>query len=114
MSHTIDDLECRARQGEAVAFGQLARLYDRDLRNVVWSVVRKPNLIDDVMQNSYERAFRKIRSFDGRSSMKTWLSTICLRTAIDYIRYEGRRRHRSMVASRASRARRRLQQELQS
>ncbi len=96
MSHTIDDLEQQARRGEAVAFGQLARLHNRDLRNVVWSVVRSPNLIDDVMQNSYERAFRNIASFDGRSSMKTWLSTICYRTAIDHVRYEGRRRHPSI------------------
>jgi len=92
----VDDLEQRARRGEAAAFGQLARIYDRDLRNVVWSVLRSPNLVDDVMQSAYERAFRKVGSFDGRSSMKTWLSSICYRTAIDHIRYEGRRRHPSI------------------
>ncbi len=90
------DVESRARRGEAAAFGQLIRRYDHDLRNVVWSVLRSPRLIDDVMQTSYERAFRNIESFDGRSAIKTWLSSICYRTAIDHARYEGRRRHTSL------------------
>ncbi len=96
MIDKVADLEKRARNGEASAFGQLARMYDRDLRNVVWSVLRSPQMTDDVMQSAYERAFRNIGSFDGRSSVKTWLSSVCYRTAIDHIRYEGRRRHPSM------------------
>lgn len=96
MIDEVVDLEQRARNGEAAAFGQLARLYDRDLRNVVWSALRSPGVVDDVMQSAYERAFRNIGSFDGRSSIKTWLSSICYRAAIDHIRYEGRRRHPSI------------------
>jgi len=56
-------------------------------------VNRDQHAIDDVMQDAYERAFRSLGSFDGRSSLKTWLHTIVHRTAIDRSRYEGRRRH---------------------
>ena len=87
------DLEQRARQGDAAAFGELIRAHDRDLRGVVWGVVRNQTDTDDVMQQAYEKAFRSIKTFDGRSTMKTWLHTICYRVAIDYVRYEGRRRH---------------------
>ncbi len=90
------ELERRACRGEAAAFGQLARMYDSDLRNVVWSVFRQPRFIDDIMQSSYERAFAKIATFDSRSSLKTWLAAICYRTAVDHARYEGRRRHSSV------------------
>jgi len=45
------------------------------------------------MQSAYEKAFGALSSFDGRSSLKTWLHSICYRAAIDYVRYEGRRRH---------------------
>ena len=90
------DLEVRARSGEPQAFGQFLRLHDRDLRNVVWSVFRSPAHIDDVMQSSYERAFKKISTFNGRSSLKTWLASICYRTAVDQARFEGRRRHTSV------------------
>lgn len=88
----VRDLERRAIAGDAAAFGSLLRLWDRDLRGVAWSVVGSRHL-DDVMQDAYERAFRKIGSFAGRSSMKTWLHTIVYRTAIDTGRYEARRRH---------------------
>lgn len=86
-------LETSARKGDSVAFGQLLRVWDGDLRGVAWSVVRSATGTDDVMQDAYERAFRSIEGFDGRSSMKTWLHSIVYRTAIDHIRYEGRRAH---------------------
>lgn len=86
------DLERRAVDGNAAAFASLLRLWDGDLRGVAWAVVGG-NGLDDVMQSAYERAFRAIDSFGGRSSMKTWLHSIVYRTAIDHARYEGRRRH---------------------
>jgi RNA polymerase sigma-70 factor (ECF subfamily) len=91
----VRDLERRATAGDAHAFGALLRRWDRDLRGVAWSVVGGGHL-DDVMQEAYERAFRKIGDFDGRSSLKTWLHTIVHRTAIDVGRYEARRRHHDL------------------
>jgi len=87
------DIEARARAGDPAAFGAFLRLHDRDLRGVAWAVVRSDHATDDIMQSAYEKAFRAIGGFDGRSSLKTWLHAICYRTAIDYTRYEGRRRH---------------------
>lgn len=88
-----NELEQQARDGDAAAFGALIRLHDDRLRAVVWAVVRSPEALDDVMQASYEKAFRSIGTFDGRSAFTTWLHSICYRTAIDHIRYEGRRTH---------------------
>ena len=90
---SISDLETRARDGDPIAFGDLIREWDRDLRGVVWAVVRSAHATDDVMQNAYEKAFRNLDRFDGQASMKTWLHTICLRAAIDHTRYESHRRH---------------------
>jgi len=87
------DIEARARAGDGEAFGQLIRSWDHDLRGVVWAVVRSSHATDDVMQSAYEKAFAAIRSFDGRSSLKTWLHSICYYAAIDHVRYEGRRQH---------------------
>lgn len=87
------DLEAQARAGDPKAFGALIRQYDDRLRGVAWAVVRDPHRTDDVMQSAYEKAFRSIRRFDGRSSISTWLHSIVYRTAIDSTRYEGRRRH---------------------
>ena len=93
MTESIDDLEERACSGDPEAFGLLARRYDRDLRGTVWSVVQSTQEAEDVMQTAYERAFRSIGAFNRESSLKTWLHSICYRTAIDHLRYESRRRH---------------------
>lgn len=89
----VRTLEQRARRGEAAAFGLIIRDLDHGLRGTVWAVVQSIDATDDVMQSAYEKAFRAIRGFDGRSSLKTWLHRICYRAAIDYVRYENRRRH---------------------
>ncbi len=86
-------LQERAREGDAAAFGELIRMWDRDLRGVAWSVVRTQTDTDDVMQRAYEKAFVSLTSFNGTSSLKTWLHSICYRTALDHVRYENRRRH---------------------
>lgn len=100
----LDDVETRARTGDARAFGALIRAVDHDLRGVVWSVVRSGDATDDVMQAAYEKAFRSLGSFDQRSSLRTWLHSICYRTAIDHLRHEALRRHDELasVSNRAS------------
>lgn len=89
----MTDIESRSLQGDPAAFGELLRLYDHDLRGTVWSVVRNRAAVDDVMQISYEKAFRSVGQFKGDSSLKTWIHTICYRAAIDHLRYERHRQH---------------------
>ena len=101
MSVDADDgaLELRARRGDPTAFGTLLRRYDHDLRGVAWSVVRSSDAVDDIMQSSYEKAFRSIDGFDGRSTLKTWLHSVVHRTAIDHLRREVRRHHDDLSAA---------------
>ena len=78
---------------DAESFAEILPEHDDYLRGVVWAVVRDPDVIDDIMQATYEKAYRSVGGFDGRSSLRTWLHTICYRTAIDHIRHE-LRQHR--------------------
>lgn len=79
--------------GDAQSFGAFIREHDHQLRGVAWAVVRNAHATDDVMQAAYEKAFKALPDFDGRSAMTTWLHSIVYRTALDHVRYEGRRRH---------------------
>jgi RNA polymerase sigma-70 factor (ECF subfamily) len=45
---------------------------------------------DDVAQEAFERAFRGLTSFNGRSSFRTWLSRIVINQATDLARRESR------------------------
>ena len=90
---TAHQLELAAANGDVRAFATLIRQWDHDLRGVAWSVVRSATATDDVMQSTYERALRSLAGFEGGSSLKTWLHSICYRTAIDHVRHESHRQH---------------------
>jgi len=83
---------------DAAAFVAAVREHDGYLRGLVRAVVRNGDVVDDVMQEGYERAYRALDRFDGRSSLRTWLHTICYRAAIDYIRYDSSRPASSLDA----------------
>lgn len=87
----------RARNGDSTAFGRLLRRHDSNLRGVVWSVVKNPTAVDDILQNAYEKAFRSIGDFKGESTLSTWLHSICYRAAIDHIRRERLRTHSDLA-----------------
>lgn len=47
------------------------------------SVTGSSTVADDVAQDAFERAFRGLGGFNGRSSFRTWLSRIVVNRAID-------------------------------
>ncbi|HEY6798232.1 MAG TPA: RNA polymerase sigma factor [Kineosporiaceae bacterium] len=83
----------QARAGNPEAFTALIQECDAGMRAVVYSLVRDQWLMDDILQQAYEKAFLRIGTFRGESSFRTWLHRICWTTAIDMVRAEGRLAH---------------------
>lgn len=54
------------------------------------SLTRSAIAADDVAQDAFERAFRGLPAFNGRSSFRTWLARIVVNRSIDYARRERR------------------------
>ena len=50
------------------------------------SVTESVTAADDVAQEAFERAFRGLPNFNGRSSFRTWLSRIVLNQSFDHTR----------------------------
>ncbi len=66
----------------------------------VWRFVAglvDPGAADDLTQETYLRAFRALDSFEGRSSVRTWLLGIARRACADHIR--ALRRERRIAAA---------------
>lgn len=57
---------------------------------LAFSVTRSATAADDVAQDAFERAFRGLPSFNGRSSFRTWLSRIVLNQSVDHTRRQSR------------------------
>ncbi|MGH1471434.1 MAG: sigma-70 family RNA polymerase sigma factor [Cellvibrionaceae bacterium] len=56
------------------------------IRHVVYGVVKDHFSVDDVVQEVMMKVFNKLTTFEGRSSFKTWLMTICMNTSISFLR----------------------------
>lgn len=64
----------RSRNGDSAAFEALVRRYDERMYRMVKSVcVAAPAEADDVYQDTFLTAYKKLSSFQGRSELGTWL-----------------------------------------
>ncbi|MGH2498716.1 MAG: sigma-70 family RNA polymerase sigma factor [Candidatus Limnocylindria bacterium] len=80
----------RARQGDAEAFGALAREHERPLYRHVARLLGGGADAEDVTQDALLSAWRAIGSFEG-TSFRAWLFRIATNRAIDVVRARRRR-----------------------
>lgn len=66
----------RARRGDAAAFESLAELHAPALHRLAFSLAGNAPDAEDMVQETLLGAYRRLSSFEGRSSFKTWLSRI--------------------------------------
>jgi RNA polymerase sigma-70 factor (ECF subfamily) len=48
-----------------------------------------------VVQDTFLRAYKQLRQFDGRAAFATWLHRICVNCSLDFLRAKKSRRERS-------------------
>lgn len=68
--------------GDIAAFELLMRRNNQRLFRVARSVLRDNSEAEDVVQETYLRAYTHLHRFEGRSSVATWLSRIALHEAL--------------------------------
>ena len=85
------DLIQRALRRDPDAFRTIMRAHNQRLFRIARSVVRNDSVAEDVVQEAYARAFQHLESFEGNSSVATWLYRIVLNEALDRLRKASRR-----------------------
>lgn len=68
------------------------RSHNQRLYRLALGLVGDPGEAEDVLQDSYVRAFLKLSSFAGDSSLGAWLASIVRHQAIDHLRARRARR----------------------
>ncbi len=76
----------RCRQGELGAFEELYRTHSGRLYSVALRMVSNPADADDLLQEIFLSAHRKLESFRGESSLGTWLYRLAVNLCLDYLR----------------------------
>ena len=84
------DLIRRAVAGSTEAVRQIIKAHNQRLYRLVRAVLHNAADAEDVLQEAYLRAFSSLGSFQGDSSLATWLSRIALNTALMRIRAQKR------------------------
>jgi len=76
----------KCRRGDSKAQMELYQRYYRAMYNTSMRILNHTAEAEDAMQESFLKAFRHIRRFEGRSSFGQWLKQIVIRTSIDLLR----------------------------
>ena len=96
MSRCLDDqsLVQACRAGQTEAFGSLVARYQDRLYPTVLRLIGSAEDAEDVLQDTFVRAFEKLDQFQGESSFYTWIYRIAVNLALSGYR---RRRVRSLL-----------------
>jgi RNA polymerase sigma-70 factor, ECF subfamily len=71
-----------AREGNATAFDTLIRRHDRFLYRIARSVLLDDYEAEDVVQETFIKAFKGLENFRGEARLSTWLTRIALNEAL--------------------------------
>jgi len=71
----------RVKRGDMRAFEMLVVKYQRRIERLVGRMVRDVDLVPDIAQETFIRAYRALPQFRGESAFYTWLYRIAVNTA---------------------------------
>jgi RNA polymerase sigma-70 factor, ECF subfamily len=76
----------RCRQGDLGAFEELYRAHSGRLYSVAYRMLGNANDAEDLLQEIFLSAHRKLESFRGESALGTWLYRLGVNLCLDYLR----------------------------
>ena len=80
------ELAARCRAGDADAFEELYRQHARRLFSLVVRVVGSAEDAEDLVQEVFLQAHRKLAGFRGESTLGTWLYRLTMNHCLDHLR----------------------------
>jgi len=79
------ELVQRAVAGDQMAYRAIYQLHEKAIRSRVSGYFTWKADVDDVVSESFQKAFVNLSNFDTERELRPWLSTIATRTALDHL-----------------------------
>jgi RNA polymerase sigma factor (sigma-70 family) len=97
-SGEIDDLTLvhRARGEDIVAYDELVRRYQERVYATVYHMTSNHEDANDLVQDTFIKAYRALKSFKGDSSFYTWVYRIAVNKTINFLKQRKNRVHMSL------------------
>ena len=80
----------RVREGDKRAFGLLVEKYRRKVIRLLSRMVRNPDDLEDIAQETFIKAYRALPQFRGDAAFYTWLYRIAVNTAKNFLVARGK------------------------
>jgi RNA polymerase sigma-70 factor, ECF subfamily len=95
--YKISDLDVvkRVISGEKELYEIIMRRNNQKIYRIVRGYLKSEDQIEDVMQNTYIRAFQKLYQFNQKSQLSTWLIRIAINES--YRKIENNKKHLSLT-----------------
>jgi len=74
------------KAGDRAEFSRMVEIYSGNIYRLTLKMLNDPQDAEDVLQETFIKAFRGLKNFDGRSRLSTWLFRIATNEALMYLR----------------------------
>jgi RNA polymerase sigma-70 factor, ECF subfamily len=79
---TDEHIVQRVLQGEVLLFEVLMRRHNQRIYRAIRSIIRDDSECEEIMQETYVRAYEHLAQFEGRAKFSTWLTRIAVNESI--------------------------------
>ena len=86
----------RAQRDDVGAYDQLVRRYQERIYATVYHMTSNHEDANDLVQETFIKAFRALKSFKGDSSFYTWIYRIAVNKTINFLKQRKNRLHMSL------------------
>ncbi len=76
----------KVKTGHRSSYSELVKRHQKGLLRLSMRFVKDLDIAQDIVQDSFIKAYEKLHSFEGRSSFKSWLFQIAMNTARNKLR----------------------------
>jgi len=87
------------RRGDPDAFRILVDRHSRAIYRLAWRMTANSHEAEDIVQDTFLRAYKQLHRFDGRAAFGTWVHRIAVNCSLDLIRSRKRRQETSLGGS---------------
>src|SRR4026209_1270212 len=89
----------RARQGDSEAFRALVERHSRSVFRLAFRMTGNKQDAEDVVQESFLRAYKQLGRFESRANFGTWLYRIVANCSVDLMRARQARQNQGRLDS---------------
>ena len=89
----------KACKGNTEGFRILVERHGRAIYRLAYRIAGNEPDAEDVVQETFLRAYKQLDRFDGRAAFSTWLHRICINCSLDFIRIRKGRQEQTKFPS---------------